>query len=655
MLHMRRRRGPGTVGLLLGLFLLLRLLLGGGTAAAAAAAGDNKQQQQKLQQPPNFVLFLADNLGYADIGCLRETTTEATSRPRSRTPHIDRLAAQGLTLEHWNSAAHLCSASRAALLTGRYPVRDGIYPGVFHADAALGLSNATPTLASLLHARGYATSIVGKWHLGHARPEFLPTSHGFDEWLGIPYHMSGGSLDEHICYRDGNDDDPPRRWLPLYANESIVEQPVQLETLADRYVQQARTFLQRHAVNPNAVPNVVPTDDFDSIINATIKHNNNITPTPPPPFFLYLPFSHVHQLCAPRHLPEPSFCQWTADPTRQTFADAVQEMDWIAGQVMQALHDFGLSNNTLVLFTADNGPWVAEQACSGSKGKFTGQWLMDHGRKNSSNHCTACPHDYIPDPTNDQHAPPLHRCLLPGTSQYLKGVPCGHDSGLGSLWEANLRMPAFAWWPHHIVPGRVTNRTVSTLDVLPTLLSLAQRGQGSPQQQQGHQAAAAASTLPELALDGQDVSSILLDQAETPMDEEPDDRVLFFWRDGFASGPLPAPYGRVDVAALKIGHLKFWFWTKSGHYNDDPHVYHDPPLVFDIAADPAEAVPLHVADDVWKHAQRLRDEHMRDISWGPPLTLAHNESLIPCVNSDTHCRTDGSPQHTSSSRVASVL
>ena len=206
---------------------------------------------------------------------------------------------------------------------------------------------------------------------------------------------------------------------------------------------------------------------------------------------------------------------------------------------------------------------------------------MDH----VDSSCTACPHDKVPAPTAEHP----HRCILPDnnnrSSLYyrqweLTGVPCGHDSGLGSIWEANLRMPAFAWWPGVIKPGRVSRRSVSTLDVLPTLLSLAE----------GKWDAA--------TVDGIDISDILLhgekEYALTENGEdgaingskEDDERVLFFWRDGFADGPLKPPYGRMDVVAVKVGYRKAWFCTKSGHY-DDPHVYHDPPVVFDIDSDPA--------------------------------------------------------------------
>jgi arylsulfatase A len=127
---------------------------------------------------PNVVILFADNLGYADISLF--------GAPTAQTPNIDRLGIEGIKLNNWNSAAHLCSASRATLLTGKYAVRTGVYPGVFKPDAVHGLRGEEITIAEYLKDEGYATSIVGKWHLGH-RPEFLPTNQGFDEWLGIPY------------------------------------------------------------------------------------------------------------------------------------------------------------------------------------------------------------------------------------------------------------------------------------------------------------------------------------------------------------------------------------------------------------------------------------------------------------------------------------
>jgi arylsulfatase len=276
---------------------------------------------------PNIIILLADNLGYNDISLF--------GAPSTNTPNVDRIGQQGVQFKNWNSAAHLCSASRAALLTGKYPVRTGIYPGVFHADSVYGLLPSETTLAEYLRDLGYATSIVGKWHLGH-NTDFLPTNQGFDEWLGLPYHASGGSVEDHVCQFDRNEN----MWLPLYDNHRIVQQPVNMHHLAQTYTDRAIDFIQRHQQEP---------------------------------FFLYFPFSHVHQLCAPRDYPEQFTCQWSARDN-STFVNAVEEMDWMVGKVLDTIDQLRITNNTLVLFTSDNGPWVAEQQCSGSKGPFLGQW-----------------------------------------------------------------------------------------------------------------------------------------------------------------------------------------------------------------------------------------------------------------------------------------
>ena len=351
----------------------------------------------------NVLIMLADNLGYADLSFL--------GAPPGRTPHIDHLAQTGKQFQHWNSAAHLCSASRATLLTGKYAARTGIFPSVFANDAVFGLMPFEVTLAEYLRQEGYATSMVGKWHLGHRKP-FLPTMHGFDEWLGIPYHMSGGSLDNHVCAYD----DDQTWWLPLYDGDTIVEQPVKLKYLADQYAARATRFIHKN-----------------------VQHET--------PFFLYLAFPHMHQLCAPKDGNEQETCQWAGSRfdddkfqgLNKTFADAITEMDWIVGQVTKALHETGAANNTLVLFTSDNGPWLAEQRCSGAKGPWKGKWLAEHVDQN----CTACPHDFELDPSVERP----RRCRLKGStpasddklsSFYVDGVHCGEDVGLGSVWEVRI-------------------------------------------------------------------------------------------------------------------------------------------------------------------------------------------------------------------------
>ena len=526
---------------------------------------------------PNILILFADNLAYDDVGCF------SSSDGKSKTPSLDKLAASGLKVLNWNSPAVLCSASRAALLTGKYPIKTGVYPRVFEPDAVHGLL-ANETLAEYLRQSGYNTKIVGKWHLGQ-RTEYLPTNKGFDEWFGIPYHMSGGSLDDHVCGKDPN----KRMWLPLYNGTNITQQPVDLENLAGHYVGESITFI-KNSLQERA------------------------------PFFLYLAFSHVHQLCAPRH----AECQWASNHfSRQrginaTFDDAVQEMDWIAGRVLDYLRDVDAVENTLVFFTSDNGPWVAEGSCAGSKGIFQGQWLQDNGDPN----CTACPSEYIPQPTNVRP----HRCIYPNTTYEVDGVACGEDTGLGSAWEANVRMPAIVKWPNGgIVPGSETMDLVTTLDVVPTILSILKQHIPS-------------------GIDGVDVSSVLFEPTNKNNDndrKELNERPIFFWRDGFKAGPLPQPFGKFDVVAVKIMPYKLWFSTKSAHYNPDTEVYHDPPLIFDVIVDPAEAHPLDPAKytDLIQQAKFAVQQHKASVDWTYPLCLARDPKFLPCFNIETGCRT----------------
>lgn len=661
---------------ILSFVLLLLCNHSGGTALAAKP------------KPPNIVILFADNLGYDDISWFRRhsryqlvpagnsssignsnANANATgaageaAQSQAETPSIDRIGNEGMTLYNWNSAAALCSASRSALLTGRYPIRTGTYPRVFRPDATYGLLPEEVTLAELLqqeqhhhhhsphdsphdssissNSYSYATSIVGKWHLGHL-PPFVPTNQGFDSWFGIPYHMSGGSVDGHQCHNDNYDANNNNnnnkggsttannrhQWLPLYHNASIVEQPVVLDQLATKYVSAATGFIEKNAKSST-------------------------------PFFLYMAFSHVHQLCASNDSPEQETCQWASSSSPSdanasnnnnaaaaaaaTFANAVEEMDWISGQILKSLDDQGVANDTIVLFTSDNGPWVAEQKCSGSKGPFRGTWFQNH---ESSQNCTACPHDYHPRPTRDRP----HRCVLPDTALSVDGIPCGHDTGLGSLWEANLRMPALIRYPRKIPSRSQSHELVSTLDVLPTLMSMVNK------------------PIPtNITIDGIDVSRVFYGGSSITQQQEDEggggndksnnnnnnniknnfsnddeeDRILFFWRDGFQEGPLPPPYGRFDVAAVKMGRIKLWFWTKSAHYNADDEVFHDPPLLFDTISDPAESTPLNPNEhrETIEYVQRMVERHKQSVAWTLPLALPGAPENIPCVDRSTGCRT----------------
>jgi arylsulfatase len=237
--------------------------------------------------PPNIVFILCDDLGFGDL---------ASYGSKLHTPNLDRLAAEGARFTNFCSADPVCSPSRAALLTGRYPTRVGV-PRVFFPTDEGGLNLDETTLADMLKARGYKTMCVGKWHLG--RPAaYLPTSRGFDEYFGIPY---------------SNDMNP----RVLMHNTEVIEDPANLESLTARYTEQATKFI---AQSKGA------------------------------PFFLYVPhtFPHIPLAASPR---------FRGKSPEGLYGDVVEEIDWSVGEVMRALRANGLDANTLVMFTSDNGPW----------------------------------------------------------------------------------------------------------------------------------------------------------------------------------------------------------------------------------------------------------------------------------------------------------
>ena len=252
---------------------------------------------------PNIVLIYVDDLGYGDLGCY--------GSEKNDTPHIDRLAAEGMRFTDYYSASSVCTPSRAALLTGSYPARVGfetfgpeggswvLFPGM-----AEGLHPNERLLPELLKEKGYATSHVGKWHLGD-QPEHLPTRHGFDSYYGVPY-----SNDMAIMPRRPNS--PP---MPLLRDEIVIqEQPAQAP-LVERYTEEAVTFI--HA-------------------------NRNR------PFFLYLAHLHVH---LPHYVMEP----FASASRNGRYGAAVAAVDWSTGVVMAELRRLGLAENTLVIFASDNG------------------------------------------------------------------------------------------------------------------------------------------------------------------------------------------------------------------------------------------------------------------------------------------------------------
>jgi arylsulfatase A-like enzyme len=272
-------------------FLLLIAALGLGVAGAVKA--------QSKPNKPNIILILADDLGYGDIGAFGATDIQ--------TPHIDKLAADGIKFTSFYSTSPVCSPTRAGLLTGRLPRRMGI-DHVFFPESFTGIPSDEVTLAEALKANGYHTGVIGKWHLGHHR-QFLPLQNGFDEYYGIPYSndMQG------VAYLKGNAVDS------LKVNQAYTTRT---------YTRKAVEFIDSHKNKP---------------------------------FFLYLAHSMPH---VPLYA-SPAFA---GKSKRGLYGDVIQELDWSVGQVVGAVKRNGLDKNTLVIFTSDNGPWLVFDVEGGSAG-----------------------------------------------------------------------------------------------------------------------------------------------------------------------------------------------------------------------------------------------------------------------------------------------
>jgi arylsulfatase A-like enzyme len=323
--------------------------------------------------PPNVIILFADDLGYGDLGC--------HGSPVIRTPNLDRMAAEGLRFTDFYSAAEVCTPSRAALLTGRLPIRSGMCGDrrVLFANSEGGLPSSEVTIAEALKAKGYATLHIGKWHLG-IHEGSRPLDQGFDHSFGLPYSNDMDGRPGLPKGASGLADPPQDGWnVALLRDGEVVEQPVNQVTLTKRYTEEAVKFIRGSKDQP---------------------------------FFLYMPhtFPHVPLFASP---------EFKGRSRAGIYGDAVEELDWSVGQVLDTLRQEGLAENTLVFFTSDNGPWLI---------------MGDQG----------------------------------GSAGLLK-------DGKGSTWEGGMRVPGIAWMPGHIKPG-VTRELAGTMDLLPTCLALADAG-----------------------------------------------------------------------------------------------------------------------------------------------------------------------------------
>ena len=250
-------------------------------------------------QKPNIVYIFADDLGYGDLSCYGAKDIN--------TPNIDQIAKQGIKFTEFYSASSVCSPSRAALLTGRYPQRMGINT-VFFPESFTGIPDKEMTIPEILKEKGYATGIVGKWHLGH-HSKYLPLQHGFDEYFGIPYSNDM----ESIVYMRGNE---------------VESYKVKQQYITKTYTKEVQKFITKN------------------------KDNS---------FFLYIAHSMPH---VPLYASE----EFIGTSKRGLYGDVVQELDWSVGQILKSLREHGILENTLIVFSSDNGPWLAMKEDGGSAG-----------------------------------------------------------------------------------------------------------------------------------------------------------------------------------------------------------------------------------------------------------------------------------------------
>ncbi len=313
----------------------------------------------KSNKKPNFIVIFCDDQGYADVGCY--------GAEGFTTPNLDKMAEEGIRFTDFHATTAVCSASRAGLMTGCYHIRVGI-DGALNHRSKIGISDKEKTIAEILKERGYATAVYGKWHLGH-HPQFLPTRHGFDDYFGLPY-----SNDMWPNHPTAGKRYPP---LPLIEGEEVVEYLDEQSQLTTWYTEHAVNFIDRNKDKP---------------------------------FFLYLPHSMPH---VPLYVSD----KFKGKSEQGMYGDVIMEIDWSVGEIMKALKKHNIDNNTLVIYTSDNGPWLSYGDHAGSTGVLR--------------------------------------------------------EGKTTIFEGGFREPCIMRWPGTIPAGNVCNELATTMDILPTITNIA--------------------------------------------------------------------------------------------------------------------------------------------------------------------------------------
>lgn len=343
-------------------YILVTLLL-------ALLAGCTSVQPQNVDQP-NVIIVFIDDEGYGDVGCYGATGFE--------TPNLDRMASQGMRFTNFYSAQPVCSASRAGLLTGCYPNRIG-FSGALFPHHKIGINPTEYTMAEMFKEQGYATACFGKWHLGWQK-EFLPLQHGFDEYLGLPYSNdmwpNSNVTGERLPAGTGRGDYPE---LPLIEGNEVIETITSLQgqdKLTTLYTEKAVDFINRNAKDP---------------------------------FFLYVPHTMGH-------IPLGVSDKFRGKSEQGLYGDVMMEIDWSVGEILKALEQNDIADNTIVVFTTDNGPWL-----------------------NFGNHA---------------------------------GSAGGLREGKTTSWEGGQRVPFIIRWPGQVPEGTVCNKLACAVDLLPTFSAI---------------------------------------------------------------------------------------------------------------------------------------------------------------------------------------
>lgn len=398
---------------------------------------------------PNFIIIYTDDLGYGDIGTF--------GNPVIQTPNLDRMAFEGQKWTNFYVASNVCTPSRAALMTGKLPVRMGMESykrRVLFPDSKGGLPESELTIAEILKMNNYQTALVGKWHLGHL-PQFSPNSNGFDYYFGIPYsndmdRAKGLTLESMFTPKieDYN--------VPLMRNSEIIERPADQNKITKRYTEESIAFIKKNKGKP---------------------------------FFLYLAHSMPHM---------PLFAgeDFKGKSKRGLYGDVIQELDWSVGQVLKSLKELHLDENTYVIFTSDNGPWKLFKEQGGSSG------------------------------------------LLFGAK--------------GTSYEGGMRVPFIIWSPKNVQP-KVEMKMGSTLDLLPTLCSIAN-----------------ISIPTSVVTDGYDLSPLMVHNKDiNPRNE------MFF-------------YHATDLFAARLGDYKLYYLKNNPIGYPEKIEKLEKPVLFNLSLDPSE-------------------------------------------------------------------